>query len=232
MKNKLVFNRVQGLKFLYDNFPYYYDESRINLFFVNSKKELLNLHISNHYDTIVLKRSANKQFINDIKFKDNRFFKSFDELKDGINEFTDMFDYCVECHNFKNGDNYYSDRLAIAQFSTRLLTDTNDKVSFIPAYVSGVNTRENSSYLEIEYPNNYSSIYHINKCISTTILHNKFDYTDISYLATQIHSMIDNIRDYLIDINCHNDFQLIIRIDSYLNLLPIDFRTSEAWARV
>ena len=28
-----IFNRVLGLKFLYDNFPYYFNKNRLQLFF-------------------------------------------------------------------------------------------------------------------------------------------------------------------------------------------------------
>ncbi len=232
MRNNLIFNRVLGLKFLSENFPYYFDKSRINLFFVNSKKDLLSLKIPEKYDTLLLKRSANKHFINDIRFKDNRFFNNINDLKKGIDEFDDIFDFCIECHKFKYGENYYSDKLAIAQFSTNLLTDAIDKVSFIPSYVPGINTRENSSYIEIEYPNDYSSIYHINKFNKQIASINNLDYYSVDYLSQKIHNMIDTIRDRLIDLDCQNNFQLIIRIDSYLNLLPIDFRTPDAWAKI
>lgn len=227
-----VFNRVLGLKFLYENFPYYYDNSKIKLFFVNNKQSLLSLDIKDQYDTILLKRSANKKFINDINFKDNRFFKTITDLKNGINEFDDVFDFCVECHKFKEGESYYSDKLAIAQFSTKQLTDATDIVSFIPAYVPGINTRENASYIEIEYPNDYTSIFHINKYNEKIAQENHFDTYTINYLANKIHAMIDDIREYILELNIQNNFQLIIRIDSYLNLLPIDFRTPDAWAKI
>ena len=107
MRDKLVFNRVNGLKFLYNNFPYLFNDNRIKLYFVNSKKELQNLQIDNiYFDTFVLKRSCNKEFISDLKFKDNRFFNSIDELKIGSDEFEDIFDFCVECHKFKKGEDY------------------------------------------------------------------------------------------------------------------------------
>ena len=69
-----TFNRVLGLKFLYENFPYLYNDKRIKLYFVSSKNDLMNLDVGGQkFDTFVLKRSANKMFINDIQFKDNRF---------------------------------------------------------------------------------------------------------------------------------------------------------------
>ena len=230
MQKKLVFNRVHGLKFLFDNFSYLYDKNRIQLYFVSSKKELNNLNFSdNYFDTIVLMRSSNKTFISDLKFKDNRFFSSLQELKDGANEFEDMFDFCVECHKFKAGENYYSDRLAIAQFSTRYNTENCDRINFIPSRVPGVNTRDNLPYLEIEYDYNYSSIYKVKKTNLELLQKNGFDDYQISYLANSIHLLIDDIRNRLVDLYCFNDFQLIIRVDSYLNLLPIDFRTANAW---
>ena len=230
MQKKLVFNRVLGLKFLYDNFPYFYDKDRIQLYFLNSKKELCDLKIPyENFDTIVLKRSSNKAFISDLMFKDNRFFNSLQELKDGASEFDDIFDFCVECHKFKNEENYYSDRLAIAQFSTRTNCDNSDRVNFIPSIVPGVNTRDNLPYLEIEYNYNFGSIFKVKKTNPSMIERNRFNDYTISLLADRLHKMIDDIRSRLMDLSCYNDFQLIIRIDRYLNLLPIDFRTANAW---
>lgn len=229
MKNQIIFNRVQGLKFLYDNFPYYFNKNRIKLYFVNSKKQLLDLKIDDkHFDTLVLKRSANQQFISDIKFKDNRFFDNLNELKNGAKEFEDIFDFCVECHKFKLGESYYSDKLAIAQFSTILITESHDKVSFIPSIVPGVNTRDNSAYMEINYNYDFGNLYQINKI-------NKqygFDNYQISYLAISIHKIINEIRELLLDMKIYDEFQLILRIDSYLNLLPIDFRTPQSWIKI
>ena len=232
MKKKYVFNRVQGLKFLYENFPSFYRKDRIELYFVSSKSEPLALKVPEDFDTLVLKRSANKTFISDIKFKDNRFFKSFDELKVGSDEFQDIFDFCVECHRFKTGESYYTDRLAIAQFSTKYLTDTYDRINFIPSRVPGVNTRENMPYLEVEFHNNFGSMYNIKSCNQEQLYNNGFTSYSISFLVQEIHKMIDRIRDYLIELGVYDDFQLIIRIDGYLNLLPIDFRTPNAWAKV
>lgn len=232
MNKNLVFNRVLGLKFLYDYFPYYFPSSRLNLFFVNSKDALLNLKVDDkNFDTLVLKRSGNNKnaFLSDIKCKDNRFFSSLTELKKGIDEFSDEFDFCVECHTFKKGENYYSDRLAIAQFSTENLSDTVDRISFIPSIVPGVNTRDNEPYLMIEFPYNSENIFHITKINKNSLINNKLSEYDISYLTQKIHKMISTIRDVLLQLDCHNNFQLIIRIDSYLNLLPIDFRTPQAW---
>ena len=230
MNDKLVFNRVKGLKFLYDNFPYMFNENRIKLFFVNSKFELNNLYIDNeNFDTLVLKRSSNKEFISDLMFKDNRFFSNLAELKKGSEEFEDIFDFCVECHKFKQGENYYSDGLAIAQFSTRRNTDSFDRVNFIPSIVKGVNTRDNKPYLEIEYSYNYGNVFEIKKTKPELVKENGFDNYSISYLANKIHEIIDEIRERLVALSCFDDFQLIIRIDSYLNLLPIDFRTPKAW---
>jgi hypothetical protein len=231
MKNELTFNRVLGLKFLYDNFPYFYHKDRIKLYFVNSKNELKKLNFDNeNFDTLVLKRSCNKEFISDLKYKDNRFFSTLDELKNGSEEFADIFDFCVECHHFKSGENYYSDRLAIAQFSTNPITDFCDRISFIPSLVKGVNTRENKAYLEIEYPYNTSSIFHVTYADATALNFNNFNQYSISHLSNTIHHMISCIKEYLIDLGIFNTFQLIIRIDSYLNLLPIDFRTPNAWS--
>ncbi len=230
MSEKLVFNRVKGLKFLYDNFPYLFNNNRIRLYFVNSKSELNKLQIDDEcFDTLVLKRSCNKEFISDLLFKDNRFFNNLEDLKKGSLEFEDIFDFCVECHKFKSGENYYSDRLAIAQFSTRRNTDCYDRVNFIPSIVKGVNTRDNKPYLEIEYLYNYGNLFEIKKTNSELIENNGFNNNSISYLAQKLHEIIDDIRDRLIEISCYDDFQLIIRIDSYLNLLPIDFRTPKAW---
>lgn len=230
MQEKLVFNRVKGLKFLYDNFPYLYDASRIQLFFVESKQALYDLEIDNNsFDTIVLKRSSNKGFISDFKFKDNRFFNSLQEMKVGANEFEDMFDFCVECHKFKEGENYYSDKLAIAQFSTRNNCDCCDRINFIPSIVPGVNTRDNFPYLELEYDYNYGNIYRVNKTNMELLIMNGLNDYVISYLAEKLHLLIDTIRNRLVELSYYNDFQLIIRIDSYLNLLPIDFRTANAW---
>ena len=232
MKDKFVFNRVLGLKFLYDNFNYYFNDERIKLFFANSKQELFNLEIpENYFDTFVLKRCGdiNKIFISDLKCKDNRFFNNFNELKNGANEFNDNFIFCVECHKFKKGENYYSDRLAIAQFSTKKIFDGCDLVSFIPARVPGVSTRDNLPYLVLEYPYNFSNTFHVNYSDFDKIKNYNFSYYDISYLAIKIHNMIENIREYLIELKIYDTFQLIIRIDSYLNLLPIDFRTTGAW---
>ena len=231
MNNELVFNRVLGLKFLHDNFPYLYNKDRIKLYFVHSKKDLKKLQIPNeHFDSLVLKRSSNKKFISDLKFKDNRFFKTLEELKNGSEEFADIFDFCVECHHFKSGENYYSDRLAIAQFSTDPVTDFCDRISFIPSLVKGVNTRENKAYLEIEYPYNTSSIFHITYADAGALNINNLNNYSISHLSNTIHHMISTIKEYLIELGVHNSFQLIIRIDSYLNLLPIDFRTPNAWS--
>ncbi len=233
-KDKYVFNRVLGLKFLNDNFPYYFNKNRIQLYFADSKEELLSLQINdNDFDTLLLKRSANpkKLCINDLKFKDNRFFNNLLQLKEGAKEFDDIFNFCVECHKFKKGETYWSDYLAIAQFSTEPVGNSHDSINFIPARVPGVNTRDNNPYLIIDFPYDSGNIYSIVKG-DCDLLYKRFSNYDISYLATKIHDMIDNIRDYLIELNVFNTFQLIIRIDSYLNLLPIDFRTFEAWAKI
>ncbi len=228
-----TFNRVLGLKFLYENFPYLYNDKRIKLYFVSSKNDLMNLDVGEQkFDTFVLKRSANKMFINDIQYKDNRFFSSLQELKQGCLDLEDIFDFCVECHKFKEGENYYSDRLAIAQFTTKLVSDSCDRISFIPSKVDGVNTRDNEPYVEVEFTSDYGNIYHIKEYKKDMILLNNFDNYTISYLITKIHLIIDKIRDYLIELDCHDDFQLIIRIDSYQNLLPIDFRTPSSWVKV
>ncbi len=232
MKENIKFNRVGGLKFLYFNFPHLFNEKRIKLYFLNSKDELLNLQIKhNEFDTIVLKRSANKNFISDIQFKDNRFFENLQQLKQGCQEFDDMFEYCVECHKFKQGENYYSDKLAIAQFSSKPFTDCCDRINFIPAKVSGVNTRDNEPYFEVEFPYNYHTIFHVKSAKEELIKLNGFDNYTLSYLIDKIHRIIEEIREYLIFHNIFNDFQLIIRIDSHLNLLPIDFRSPEAWTK-
>ena len=166
-----TFNRVLGLKFLYENFPYLYNDKRIKLYFVSSKNDLMNLDVGGQkFDTFVLKRSANKMFINDIQFKDNRFFSSLQELKQGCLDLEDIFDFCVECHKFKEGENYYSDRLAIAQFTTKLVSDSCDRISFIPSKVDGVNTRDNEPYVEVEFPSDYGNIYHIKKYKKDMIL--------------------------------------------------------------
>lgn len=233
MKDKLIFNRVHGLKFLYKNFPYLYDDDRIKLYFVSSHDELMSLKIdSQPFDTIVLKRSANKTFISDIKFKDNRFFDNLDDLKRGSSNFEDMFDFCVECHKFKEGENYYSDRLAIAQFSTREITNNFDRINFIPSIVPGVNTRDNEPYFEVEFPYDYGNIFHIKKSKQDIIKSNNLDAYSLAYLTTKIHALVEDIREYLLALKCFDDFQLIIRIDSYLNLLPIDFRTPNAWTKI
>lgn len=233
MKNDLIFNRVLGLKFLYDNFPYMYDKNRTQLYFVSCKQDLMNLKIDNeNFDTLVLKRSANKTFVSDIMYKDNRFFDNLTDLKHGCEDLEDIFDFCVECHKFKKGENYYSNRLAIAQFSTKKIGDSCDRINFIPSKVDGVNTRDNLPYIEIEFPYNYGNIYHIKTLNKDLLLKNNFDYYSISYLIEKIHNFIDDIRDYLIELKVYDDFQLIIRIDSYLNLLPIDFRTPNSWIKV
>ena len=229
-----IFNRVLGLKFLYDNFPYYFNKNRLQLFFVNSKKDLNSLEIKNeNFDTIVLKRSAdpNKAFYSDLKFKDNRFFPCLNDLKEGAKEFEDIFNFCVECHKFKKGENYYSDRLAIAQFNTYIVDDNFDRINFIPSIVPGVNTRDNSAYLAINFPYDFGNIFKVQKFDEKQIKKNFSDY-EIAYLAKKIHNMIDDLRNFLLENNIFNSFQLIIRIDSYLNLLPIDFRTTEAWAKI
>ena len=233
MNNELIFNRVKGLKFLYDNFPQLYNKDRIEFYFCNSKDELKNLNINSfNFDTLLLKRSSNKSFISDIRFKDNRFFNTLEELKQGIEEFDDIFDFCVECHKFKDNENYYSDRLAIAQFSTKKITPTCDKINFIPAKVDGVNTRDNHHYLEVEFPYNTSNIFNITSKDQDMIIKNNLNNFSISYLITQIHSIIEVIKNYINELNYENDFQLIIRIDSYLNLLPIDLRTADAWTKI
>ena len=232
MSEKIVFNRVLGLKFLYDNFPYLYNDNRIKLYFVSSKKELLDLEIdSTNFDTFVLKRSSNKKFISDIKFKDNRFFDTIDDLKTGSLEFDDIFDFCVECHKFKKGENYYSDRLVIAQFSTIHNTDNFDKINFIPSIVPGVNTRDNDAYLEIQFSYNYGNVFEIKRSNPKLIKKNGFDDYSISYLASRIHQVIEDVRERLLALRYYDDFQLILRVDSYLNLLPIDFRTPNAWIK-
>ncbi|MBQ4558331.1 MAG: hypothetical protein IJA61_03020 [Clostridia bacterium] len=232
MHHNLTFNRVLGLKFLHDHFPYYFSPNRIQLYFAHSKKELLELNIVDNFDTLLLKRSGNNKtgFYSDIRCKDNRFFRNIEELKCGIGQFKDMFDFCIECHKFRNGENYYSDRLAIAQFSTENIYDQYDTISFIPSLKPGISTRDNLPYLMIDYPYNSESLPHIKKLNNKAIKENHFSDVDISYLAKTIHRMIDNIRNYLLDLNIRNSFQLIIRIDSYLNILPIDFRTPEAWS--
>ncbi len=229
-----TFNRVLGLKFLYENFPYYFNKNRIELYFVDSKKELIELNLSGSYDTLVLKRSGDNKyaFLSDIKCKDNRFFKTLSDLKIGAEEFEDRFIFCVECHKFKQNENYYSDKLAIVQFSTQENTDFIDRISFIPSVVPGVSTRDNSPYLMVEFPYNHGNIFHVKRFNEKMIEKSHFSNYDISYIISKLHNIIDNIRDFLIAQNCHNTFQLIIRIDSYLNLLPIDFRTPEAWATI
>lgn len=233
MASDLVFNRVRGLKFLYENFPYLYDENRIKLYFVKSKNELLNLKFDDKlFDTFVLKRSANKMFVSDIKFKDNRFFDSLNDLKQGTSEFEDIFDFCIECHKFKPGQNYYSDRLAIAQFSTEKVTDSFDRINFIPSVVPGVNTRDNESYLELEYPYDFSAVVHIKTYKQDKIVKNGLDDYSIAYLSKKLHSIVEEVRKKLISLDCENRFQLIFRIDSNLNIIPIDFRTPNAWAKI
>lgn len=232
--SEYIFNRVLGLKFLHDNFPYFFNKDRIQLFFVDNKQELNSLNIKNeNFDTLVLKRSANpnKAFYSDLKFKDNRFFDNLAQLKDGAKEFDDIFNFCVECHKFKSGENYYSDRLAIAQFNTYLVDNNFDNINFIPSVVPGVNTRDNKAYLTINFPYDYGNIFKVKKYDEKQTSENFSDY-EISYLAYKIHHMIDQIREFLIENDINNSFQLIIRIDSYLNLLPIDFRTTEAWAKI
>ncbi len=232
-KDRYIFNRVLGLKFLYDNFPYYFNKDRIQLYFADSKEELLSLKIEDEdFDTLLLKRSSdpNKKYISDLACKDNRFFENFSQLKDGSNEFDDIFNFCVECHKFRKGETYWSDNLAIAQFSTKLIDDSHDRISFIPARVPGVNTRDNNSYLTVDFPCDFGNIYNVTKS-DCNMLNKRFSNYDISYLVKKIHDMVDNIRDNLIELDIHNTFQLIIRINSYLNLLPIDFRTTEAWVK-
>ena len=231
MKEIYQFNRVNGLKFLYENFPYYFDPDIVKLFFVSSKNELKSLKIGRRFDLLLLKRSSHAGFVSDIKFKDNRFFKNLNELKKGIEEFEDIFDFCVECHNFKKGENYYSDRLAIAQFATDDTSSLNDRISFIPAFTSGVNTRDNFAYLEVEFPFNSSKIFKIILKNSNQISKNGFDDSSVFYVLQKIHSMISDIKSFLIETDIQNCFQLIIRIDSNLNLLPIDLRTADAWIK-
>ena len=137
--------------------------------------------------------------------------------------------FFVECHKFKRGENYFSDRLAIAQFSTKKVFNGCDMVSFIPSRVPRVSTRDNLPYLVLEYPYNFSNTFHVNYSDFDKIKNYNFSYYDISYLAIKIHNMIENIREYLIELKIYDTFQLIIRIDSYLNLLSIDFRTTGAW---
>lgn len=235
MKEQLVFNRVLGLKFLYDNFPYYFSEDRIKLYFVNGKTELLNLNFDDtKYNTLLLKRSGNNKacFYSDIKCKDNRFFNSLRELKKGVEEFSDEFDFCVECHKFKKGESYYSDRLAIAQFSTEKTDCICTKISFIPAYKPNVNTRDNKPYLMLEFPYDYAGVFKIVTINTKLVEENGFGNYEIAYVVKQIHKMVENIKEHLQEISCKNTFQLIIRIDKNLNLLPIDFRTPEAWVRL
>lgn len=153
-------------------------------------------------------------------------------LKNGLDEFNDEFDFCVECHKFKSGENYYSDRLAIAQFSTEGLDCICNKISFIPAYKPNVNTRDNKPYLMLEFPYDYENIFKIITIDKLQTKENGFGNYEISYLAQKINQMMENIKDYLFEINCKNTFQLIIRIDKNLNLLPIDFRTPEAWVKL
>jgi hypothetical protein len=83
--------------------------------------------------------------------------------------------------------------------------------------------------MEIEYSYNYGNLFEVKKYNIELIEENKIDNYVISYLARKLHDVIDEIRERLIVLKCFDDFQLIIRIDSYLNLLPIDFRTSKAW---
>ncbi len=233
MNKNIQFNRVEGLKFLYFNFPNLFNENRIKLYFVDSKKELFDLQIENRpFDKIILKRSANKSFISDIQFKDNRFFKNLEELKKGSLEFEDIFAFCVECHKFKQGEDYFSDKLAIAQFSTKPFTDSCDRINFIPSKVPGVNTRDNEPYFEVEFHYNYSNIFHIISKNENLIKANGFNEYTLSYLIAKIHKIIEELREFLIEQNYFNNFQLIIRIDSYLNLLPIDFRSPEAWTKI
>lgn len=235
MKNQeFIFNRVKGLEFLYDNFPYLFNKNRISLYFVNSKKELVSLKIEGDFDTLVLKRSGNghSSFKSDISCKDNRFFDNLEELKEGAEEFDDVFDFCVECHKFGKNEDYYSDKLAIAQFSTLPFSDLNDKISFIPSRVSGVNTRDNKPYLILDFPCDHGNIFHVSMFDKETALKHGFDNYQIAYLAKNIHRIVDNLREFLLENEIFNNFQLILRIDSYLNLLPIDFRTPEAWAKL
>lgn len=231
MKDEFVFNRVRGLKFLYDFFPYYFDENRINLYFVEGKTQLNQLKINKNFDLFVLKRSGNNKnrFISDLYCKDNRFFKSLDELKKGAKEFDDEFEYCVECHRFAKNEDYYSDRLAIAQFTTEKYDDFCDKVSFIPSITKGVNTRDNRAYLEISYPYDSGNIYKISK-LNEKILKQEFDDYEVAFLTDKIHKIIENIKETLENLQINDSFQLILRIDQHLNLLPIDFRTSGAWS--
>ena len=229
------FNRVTGLKFLCDNFPYLFNKERIQFYFVNSKKELDDLKIENeNFDTLVLKRSGNNNncFLSDIKCKDNRFFKNLDELKRGAQEFEDIFIFCVECHKFKKGEEYFSDKLAIAQFTTDKYSEGCDRVSFIPSRKPGVSTRDNDPYLLIEYPFDSSNIFHVDKLNENSMRENGFDNYTISYLAVKLERIINSLREFLIEQKIFDTFQLIFRIDSYLNLLPIDFRTTDAWVNI
>ena len=232
MKEIYQFNRVNGLKFLYNYFPYYYDSNRIKLFFVSSKKDLKKVKVDKKYDIYLLKRSTNKSFVSDLKFKDNRFFNSLKSLKEGAEEFRDVFDFCIECHKFKKGEGYYSDRLAIAQFSTDKTSNFSNRLSFIPSIVPGVNTRDNMPYIEVEFPYNSEKLYHITSFDKNQIKKNGFDNFSISYCIQKIYQMIENIKEYLIELNISNSFQLIVRIDSNLNLLPIDFRTPNSWINI
>ena len=93
----------------------------------------------------------------------------------------------------------------------------------------GVNTRDNHSYLEIEFKYNYGNFYTIKKTNYELLKINKLDDYSISLLAINIHNIIDNVRERLVELSCYDDFQMIIRIDRYLNLLPIDFRTAKSW---
>lgn len=229
------FNRVTGLKFLCDNFPYLFDGERIQFYFVNSKQELNDLKIKDkNFDTLVLKRSGNNNncFLSDIKCKDNRFFKSLDDLKKGAEEFEDIFIFCVECHKFKKGEEYYSDKLAIAQFTTDKYCEGCDRVSFIPSRKPGVSTRDNEPYLMIEYPFDSENIFHAKKLNEHDMFENGFDNYTISLLAVKIERVINSIREFLLEQNIFDTFQLIFRIDSYLNILPIDFRTTDAWVKI
>ncbi len=229
------FNRVTGLKFLYENFPFLFNKERIQLFFVNDKNELNNLKIKNqNFDTYVLKRSGNEQnaFLSDIKCKDNRFFDTLEQLKMGASEFEDIFIYCVECHKFKKGESYYSDKLAIAQFTTDFYCDDHDKVSFIPSVKPGVSTRDNEPYLIIDYPFDSENIFHTKKLNNLPIDEYGFGDYEISLLAKNIEHIISILREFLMEQQIYDTFQLILRVDSYLNLLPIDFRTTNAWVNL
>ena len=228
------YNRVTGLKFLSEYFPELFDKNRIELHFVNNKTELNGLNFNDEQlSVLVLKRSGNGKcgYISDLLCKDNRFFKSLAELKEGAKEFRDEFVYCVECHRFGIGEDYYTDRLAIVQLSTMDDYDVCDNVSLIPSRKKNVKTtRDSCPYAEIVYPYYFNNIYKINFLDINEITENDLNYKTIDVLAKNFANLITKLKKTLEELKMQNVFQMIVRIDKHLNLLPIDFRTADAWS--